>query len=210
MKINRKAFFDNYRNKYGKLTQAKVKALDFLIGKLETGRFKIETQMGYILATIMHETNGTFEPVIEAFHVKPDSKRLNVLYNYYLQNNHKALKTIFPNGTNGLTYEGRGFVQLTHNYNYKQFGIDKDPNKAMEPETAFMIIEKGLANGFFGQKLQSHINETKTDYINARRCVNGTDKAKLIAGYAEQFTKWIELVDDSLAMIAYNQESYLS
>jgi predicted chitinase len=208
MKINRKAFFDNYRNKYGKLTQSKVKALDFLIGKLETGRFKLETQMGYILATIMHETNGTFEPVVEGYWL--GANRKNKLYNYYLQKNPKALKSIFPNGVNGLTYEGRGFVQLTHEYNYEPFGLKDKPDEAMEPDTAFKVMEKGLANGQFGHKLQSHINETKTDYINARRCVNGTDKAKLIAGYAEQFTKWIELVDDSLAMVAYNQESYLS
>jgi len=208
MKINRKAFFDNYRNKYGKLTQAKVKALDFLIGKLETGRFKLETQMGYILATIMHETNGTFEPVVEGYWL--GANRKNKLYNYYLQKNPKALKSIFPNGVNGLTYEGRGFVQLTHEYNYEPFGLKDKPDEAMEPDTAFKVMEKGLANGQFGHKLQSHINETKTDYINARRCVNGTDKAKLIAGYAEQFTKWIELVDDSLASAGYNQESYLS
>lgn len=208
MKINRKFFFDNFREKYGRLSPARVKALDFLIGKLETGRFKLETQMAYILATVMHETAGTFEPVIEAYHIKPDSKRLNALYNYYLKNNPKALKTIFPNGVNGKTYEGRGYVQLTHDYNYDPFGLKDSPDDAMVPETAFMIIEKGLANGFFGHKLQSHINEVKTDYINARRCVNGTDKARLIAGYAELFAKWLRLDDDALAMEGYNQESY--
>jgi predicted chitinase len=208
MKINRKHFFDNYRSKYGKLSPAKVKALDFLISKLETCRFKLETQMAYILATIFHETNGTFEPVIEGYWLK--SNRKNKLYNYYLANNHKALKSIFPNGVNGLTYEGRGFVQLTHDYNYEAFGLKDNPDSAMDPETAFMVIEKGLANGTFGHKLQSHVNEVKTDYVNARRCVNGTDKAKLIAGYAEQFAKWLVLVNESLAMQGYNQEEYIS
>lgn len=206
MKINRKYFFDKYRERYGKLTSSKVKALDFLISKLETGRFKLETQMGYILATIMHETNGTFEPVIEGYWL--GNNRKNKLYNYYLGKNPKALKSIFPNGVNGLTYEGRGYVQLTHDYNYEAFGLKDKPDDAMNPETAFMIIEKGFANGQFGHKLQSHINETKTDYVNARRCVNGTDKARLIAGYAQVFTSWIKLVDDSLASEGYNQESY--
>jgi len=208
MKINRKHFFDSYRSKHGKLSAAKVKALDFLITKLEAGRFKLETQMAYILATIFHETNGTFEPVIEGYWL--GNNRKNKLYNYYLKNNARALKSIFPDGVNGLTYEGRGFVQLTHDFNYDAFGLKDNPDAAMEPETAFLVIEKGLANGTFGHKLQSHVNETKTDYINARRCVNGTDKARLIAGYAEQFANWIVLVEPNLAMQGYNQQEYIS
>jgi hypothetical protein len=40
---------------------------------------------------------------------------------------------------------------------------------------------------FTGKKLSDYITASKTDYVNARKIINGTDKAALIAGYAKQF-----------------------
>lgn len=40
---------------------------------------------------------------------------------------------------------------------------------------------------FTGHKLADHLTDTKTDYKNARRIINGTDKMKAIADYAEEF-----------------------
>lgn len=205
MKINRKRFFDNFRKHNGKLTQPLVDNLNFLLTKLEAGLFKLPTQMAYILATVQHETANSFHPVAEGYYIKPESKRINSLYSYYRKNNPGALRTIFPNGADGLAYYGRGYVQITHDFNYSKFGIKDTPDKALEPETAFMIIEKGFANGTFtGLKLQSYVNESITDYRNARKCINGLDKASLIAGYARQFNEGIELVADDLAMQGYN------
>jgi hypothetical protein len=46
----------------------------------------------------------------------------------------------------------------------------------------------GMRNGIFtGKKLNTYINGTTCDYINARRIINGTDKASLIKGYAVNF-----------------------
>lgn len=209
MKINRKKFFDNYRKEFGKLNQSKVDNLNFLLTKLESGRFKLEAQIAYILATILHETNDTFYPVVEGYWLK--TNRLSALYKYYQLNNRKALSSIFPNGIEGKTYEGRGYVQLTHDWNYDKFGLKDTPEKAQEPETAFMVMEKGMANGIFtGLKLQTYINEEITDYKNARKVINGLDKANLIAGYASKFFKGIELVSDENAMQGYNETDYLT
>ena len=42
-----------------------------------------------------------------------------------------------------------------------------------------------MVEGWFtGKKLSDYFNE-KTDYINARKIVNGLDKADIIAGYAK-------------------------
>lgn len=211
MKINRKKFFDTYRQNFGKLSQSLVDNLNFLLSKLEIGRFKLPSQMAYILATIKHETADTFRPVVEAYHIKPENKRINALYNYYKKNNIGALSTIFPNGLNQPTYEGRGYVQLTHNYNYEKFDIKDTPEKALEPDTAFMILEKGMANGTFtGLKLQTYVNENITDYKNARRVINGLDRAANIAVLAKTLSYCIDLVSDDLAMAGYNQEEYLS
>lgn len=209
MKINRKAFFDNYRSKFGKLSQPLVDNLNFLLSKFDTGRFKLPTQMAYMLATIKHETNNTFYPVMEGFYLK--TGRIGKLYNYYSIHNPKAIKSIFPNGIEQPTYEGRGYVQITHDSNYAKFGIADHPEKALEPETAFNIMESGMANGFFtGHTLQDFVNENETDYYSARRVINGKDKASLIAGYAEEFAECIELVSDELAMQGYNQEEILA
>jgi hypothetical protein len=45
-------------------------------------------------------------------------------------------------------------------------------------------MTKGL---FTGKKLNDYINNTKTDYVNARKIINGLDRANLIASYAKVF-----------------------
>lgn len=208
MKINRKAYFDNWRKHFGRLQQPLVNDLNFLLSKLETGLFKLPTQMAYILATAWHETAGTMRPVIEGYWIK--TNRVQKLYNYYKQNNPGALRSIFPYGTSGLTYEGRGYVQLTHKWNYAKFGLIDNPDDAMQPETAFMIMEKGMANSLFtGKSLQDYVNETQTNFTSARKVINGMDRASLIAGYATKILQGIELVENDLAMQAYNETDYI-
>jgi ribosomal protein S15P/S13E len=220
MKINRKKFFDTYRSNFGKLTQPLVDNLNFWLSKLETGRFKLPRQMGYMLATGYLETAYSFAPVVEGYYLKlSDFARLKTLYKYYSENNRSALRTIFPNVKKdgngkiidfGKTYEGRGDVQITHDFNYDKFGIKDTPEKALEPETAFMIMEKGMANGMFtGHKLQDHINENKNDTKNARRVINGLNEWKRIANYADIFTSAIELVSDEVAMEGYSEADYI-
>jgi len=207
MRINRKKFFDNYRANYGKLTQPLVDNLNFLLSKLETGTFKLPSQMAYMLATVKHETADTFAPVVEGYWMK--SNRVAKLYAYYKAHNRGAIATIFPNGVIDPTFEGRGYVQLTHNFNYDKFGLSDTPEKALEPETAFYIMEYGMANGLFtGKTLQRYVNETQSDFYSARKVINGLDRANLIAGYAKQLQKGIELVADDLAMSGFNQETY--
>ena len=62
------------------------------------------------------------------------------------------------------------------------------PDLALVPDIAYDIMEYGMFYGFFtGKKLGDYVNENKSDYYNARRVINGTDKAELIKGYAEKF-----------------------
>ena len=65
----------------------------------------------------------------------------------------------------------------------------------MEPDTAYRIMSLGMYQGFFtGRKLSDYINDTKKDYVNARRIINGTDRAQ-IADYATSFE---QVLTDSL------------
>jgi len=59
------------------------------------------------------------------------------------------------------------------------------PDKVMEPDIAYKVMSYGMRNGVFTtRKLSNYINGGQCDYVNARRIINGTDKAQLIADYA--------------------------
>lgn len=94
----------------------------------------------------------------------------------------------------GVKYAGRGYVQLTGRTNYRKagaaIGLDllKEPDLACEPATAARILVWGMATGAYtGKANRDYLNKEPPDYVNARRIINGTDKASLIAGYARQF-----------------------
>ena len=196
--IIREHFYKTYKEKFSKLNQPKVDALNFILDKLDKSKkFSLASEYAYILATIKLECNDTYLPVAEGYWIK--SNRKKALYKYYAANNPGALRTIFPNGASGISYEGRGFVQCTHNFNYAEFtkllkiNLTGKPDLAMEPETAWKICEIGMYKGIFTKKkLSEFVNESKTDYRNARRVINGLDRAEMIAGYARDFYDCIE------------------
>jgi len=134
---------------------------------------KLNTQIAYILATVFHETNGTMEPVREAYWLTEKWRKQNLRY--------------FP-------FYGRGLSQITWRSNYEKFskilGVDlvTNPDVVLRPDISLKILVYGFKHGTFtGHKLEDHVNATKTDFINARRCINGTDKASLIEGYAFKY-----------------------
>lgn len=94
----------------------------------------------------------------------------------------------------GSKYCGRGFVQLTGRRNYthwaQQLGIDlvNDPDLCLDAKHSTPILVEGSIKGSFtGKKLADYFDGAKEDWRNARRIINGTDKADLIAGHARQF-----------------------
>jgi len=132
-------------------------------------------QAAYVLATVEWETAGTFKPVEEAYYLasKADAYRQGLRY--------------YP-------YYGRGYVQLTWENNYRKYaqimGLDLvgNPTLALEPKTALFILVHGFKTGAFtGKKLTDYINGDGADFVEARRCINGTDKAEEIAGLAEKY-----------------------
>lgn len=57
---------------------------------------------------------------------------------------------------------------------------------AMNPAAAGLIMSVGMTEGWFtGKKLGDYFNDKLTDWTNARRIINGTDQAALIASYAK-------------------------
>lgn len=127
-------------------------------------------QTAYVLATAYHETAHKMKPVREAGGEA------------YLKS-----KKYYP-------FVGMGYVQLTWEKNYKDWsdrlGVDfiKNPKLLLKPEYAVRILVDGMRLGTFtGRKLSDYISGSKADYKNARRIINGTDKADLIAQYAKAY-----------------------
>ncbi|WP_422376821.1 hypothetical protein [Roseibium sp.] len=132
-----------------------------------------KAQIAYGLATARWETNHTFEPVKEAYWLSESWRRKNLKY--------------YP-------YYGRGYVQLTWENNYELYesilGLDlkDDPDIALRHDVALFVIAHGMKMGSFtSRKLEQYITKNSTDFINARRVINGTDKASEIAALAEQY-----------------------
>lgn len=133
----------------------------------------LRNQTAYVLATAYWETGRTMKPVKEAYWLSEAWRKNNLRY--------------YP-------WYGRGFVQLTWEANYiragQELGLDltTNPNDVMEPETSAKILVKGMAEGWFTTKrLDQYITLQRSDFVGARRIVNGTDKAQAIAEIARDY-----------------------
>lgn len=132
----------------------------------ECPKYKVtqKEQIAYILGTVQHESSMG----IYLRELKPRSGY-----------------------SGGLKFAGKGYVQLTHDYNYKKMGkilgvdLFGNPELAAQPKYAIPILIIGMRDGIFtGKKLDHYINSSKVSFRDARRIVNGMDRASLIAGYA--------------------------
>jgi hypothetical protein len=63
-----------------------------------------------------------------------------------------------------------------------------DPEAALDLPIATQILFAGMAGGWFtGRSLSAYFNATECDWVNARRIINGVDKALHISNYAKLF-----------------------
>lgn len=188
MRFNRKVFFDGVKERLDpSLTQSQVDGLEFLLSKVENDELWTDIRhIAYMLSTVFHETAGSFQPVVEGYYLAKTNPPDYSGKTKRVKDFQKTLR-YYP-------YFGRGYVQLTWKTNYekagKAFGVDlvNKPELALQPDIAFKCLG-GMFKGWYGAKLGTYINAEKTDYVNARRCVNILDKAGLIAGYARSFEK---------------------
>lgn len=145
-----------------------------IIQECKAQGLSLPTQIAYVLATVQWETAHTYKPVEEAFFLGSG------------QEAHLRTKPYFP-------YYGRGYVQLTWKTNYQKYSeilnvsLVENPDLALQPEIALFVLVHGIKTGrFTGRKLADYVNVEKTDFVNARRVINGLDKAHEIAHLAKK------------------------
>lgn len=148
----------------------------------------------YALATAYHETAHTMQPVKEI----GGEDYFRRMYDVSGKRPEVAARLGNTQIGDGAKYAGRGYVQLTGRANYdrarREIGqplIDR-PDLAMNDAVAASVMVKGMSEGWFtGRSLKTYLPSqapgARGQFIEARRIINGTDRAQDIAGYALEF-----------------------
>lgn len=155
--------------------------------------------LAYILASVFHETGGRMLPVRETL-ASTDAGAIAALEKAWKAGKLGQVKTPYwRKDKDGKSWFGRGDIQLTHRVNYdalgKRIGVDLvgNPSLALDVDISAEIAIVGMLEGLFTKrKLTEFFNLKNDDPIGARAVVNGTDKAKLIAGYYKSFLDALE------------------
>ena len=182
--IDRAIFFSKVRAAPfgGALSQSQVDGMNYMLDVFERDYNWPDLRwLAYAFATAYHETAFTMQPVKE-----------------YGGQSYLQSKPYYP-------YYGRGYVQLTWEDNYRKMGSKLSVNmlgdhkdRALEPSIAAAVMYVGMRDGdFTGKKLSSYFSSTINDPVNARRIINGTDKAQTIAGYHDKFLAALEAAEMS-------------
>ena len=188
--VAQNSFIQQYKDKLisivpaDRVENAKI-AIPLLLECCQEYNVTSKFHIAYIIATVSHES--AFRPIKE--------KRANPTKQpslYQIQNRY------WDTG-----FYGRGYIQITWRENYARLsqalGYDnlfvENPDIVLEPKISAKITVLGMRDGLFtGKKLSDFnlaVNDKKEvisyDFYNARRIVNGLDKADLIKSYAEHY-----------------------
>lgn len=175
--IDRDRFFARIRaNPFGGVMhQGQVDGLNAILDAWESREDMNDRRwLAYMLATAKWETAHTMKPIEEI------GKGRRRPY---------GVPTV-----DGRVFYGRGYVQLTWATNYAKMaaltGTDlvEHPELALDPKIAAIILFEGMKGGLFtGVGLPRYFSDAVDDPVNARRIINGTDRAEEIAAIHHAF-----------------------
>ena len=178
---NRTAFYAALQTSFGALKASQTGGIDEILtacGAASWGAAYVANALG----TAWLETNRTMLPVEEAYYLGARAAAWR-----------KANLRYYP-------WYGRGYVQLTWDYNYKkadrELGLGgtliADPARALEPDIAARVMVRGMQEGWFtGKKLGDYLPKTgpgtALQHKEARRIINGTDRWDDLSSFAMKF-----------------------
>ena len=180
--INQAVFFPKVRADLfgGKLLQSQVEGLFAILEEWERRNLADLRWLAYILATAYWETAKTMQPIEE-----------------YGKGKGKPYGKV--NEKTGKAYYGRGAVQVTWLSNYARLSNEAQkqkhewdfinhPELLLQMKPSIWATFHGMLTGLYtGKALDDYFNEEKELWVEARRIINGKDKAVEIANIARRF-----------------------
>jgi putative chitinase len=174
VKFDRDKYFGMVRESlfYGKMDQGQVNGQEAILSLWEASPLGDDLRwLAYCLATTIHETASTMQPIEEYGHGE-------------------GMEYGKLDPETGQTYYGRGYVQLTWRDNYAkatnelELTGDDDlewyADRALDPIIAAEIMFRGMAEGWFRtgddgkpETLGKYFNDTDDDAYGAREIING-------------------------------------
>ncbi|MGV2130861.1 glycoside hydrolase family 19 protein [Agrobacterium vitis] len=194
--MDRAKFFAAVRTSLfgGALTQNQVNGITAILDTWQASTMTDLRWLAYMLATAFHETAQTMRPVRET-RAATDDQAIAILDRSWAKGVMPWVKSPYWRiGADGKSWLGRGYVQLTHKVNYIKLGgaigvdLVSNPVLAMREDIALKVLFVGMGEGLFtGVKLATYFQDTKSDWVNARRIINSTESASVVAGYGKAF-----------------------
>lgn len=191
--MNRQAFFTALRRKDSGVfgTSMSQRQVDGITAILDAGKHLPLPHLAHVLGEVYHETGGGMYPIKETVfrsHTNQnptDAEVIARLDRAWIKGQLPWVKTPYWRG--GAF--GRGGIQVTHDYNYRKFGITNYSDALKLPVSAHIAVtgcERGL---FTGKKLSDYDTPNGFDHVQARRIVNGfvRDQANDVAKAARAF-----------------------
>ena len=223
MRINKTLFYKAYRERFGPISKEKtVDSINAILDAFSAAKITIRPmeKLAYALATVRHEVGPNMLPIVENLNYSAQrmcqvwpSRFPTISHAAPYANNPEALGNKVYGGRlgngvfDGFKFRGRGIgAQITGYDSYKKYGdllgIDMvtNPDLAMNLEVGAKILVLGFTDyPFTGYKLSNSINNTKVDYMNARRTVNA-DMGRVGESIANDAKKFYEILAFSNVM----------
>lgn len=193
------AFFAHVRTELfgGHLTAGQVAGINAILAAWGLYGDNDNEKLAYCLATPKLETDDTMAPIHEYGPVSYFAK--------YEPGTPIGARLGNTQRGDGFRYRGRGLCQITGRANYARVGkligadLIGNPDLALNLTIAARILVQGSMLGWFtGKRLGAYIDGIDEadsadlkEYVQARRVINGQDKAELIGGYAVKFERAI-------------------